>query len=379
MLIAVCMHAGRHISGSIDEGLGVRSARTSDFGQRGRPGVKHHLNTLYVTTQGAYLGQYGEALQVKVGDETRLQLPLHTISGIVCFGQVSVSPWLMAKCAEQHIAITFLTENGKFQARVTGFVPGNVLLRREQYRRADDASGSVGIARNMVAGKIANSRTVLLRSTRDYPDSAGRSAIESAAARLASHVRQAEQAHDLDLLRGIEGDAANTYFRVLPHLIRQPDFEFAGRNRRPPMDPANALLSFLYAMLGHDARAACETVGLDSQVGFLHRDRPGRPGLALDLMEEFRPFLADRLALTLINRVQVRATGFRQLATGGVEMDDATRKEVLTAWQARKRDEIQHPFLKEQVTVGMLIQLQAQLLARHLRGDLDAYPPFIWK
>lgn len=343
--------------------------------------MKQHLNTLFVTTQGAYLSQYGEALQVKVDEETRLQLPLHTIGGIVCFGRVSMSPWLMGKCAEQGIAISFLSEQGKFLARVLGFTPGNVLLRREQYRRADDGLASASIARNMVAAKIANARAVLLRGARDYPDGPGRTAVDAATRRLAYSLQQVQQAADLDLIRGIEGESANTYFDVFNHLITaQGDgFSFTGRNRRPPLDPVNSLLSFFYAMLGHDARAACESAGLDSQVGFLHRDRPGRPGLALDLMEEFRSFLADRLALTLINRQQVRADGFRRTEVGGVEMDDKTRKEVLTAYQKRKQDTISHPFLGEETTVGLLMHLQARLLARHLRGDIDAYPPFVWK
>lgn len=343
--------------------------------------MKHHLNTLFVTTQGAYVSQYGEALQVKVEDETRLQLPLHTIGGIVCFGQVSMSPWLMGKCAEQGIAISFLSENGRFLARVQGYTPGNVLLRREQYRRADDEVASAVIARNMVGAKIANARTVLLRGARDYPAGPGRVQIEEAAARLAYSLRRLPEVGNLDLIRGIEGDSANNYFAVFDHLMTGPHegFGFVGRSRRPPLDPINALLSFLYAMVGHDARAACESAGLDVQVGFLHRDRPGRPGLALDLMEEFRPFLADRLALTLINRQQVRATGFRRTESGGVEMDDATRKEVLTAYQKRKQDMINHPFLAEETTVGLLLHLQARLLARHLRDDLDAYPPFVWK
>lgn len=343
--------------------------------------MKQHLNTLFVSTQGAYLSQYGEALQVKVEDETRLQLPLHTIGGIVCFGQVGLSPWLMGKCAEQGIAISFLSENGKFLARVQGFTPGNVLLRREQYRRADDSGACTAIARNIVAAKIANARTVLLRSIRDYPEAQGRADIEVAASRLAYSLRQIPEAGNLDLVRGIEGDSAGTYFAIFDHLMTgaHDGFKFAGRSRRPPLDPINALLSFLYAMLGHDARAACESAGLDVQVGFLHRDRPGRPGLALDLMEEFRPFLADRLALTLVNRQQVRAKGFRRTESGGVEMDDRTRKAVLTAYQERKQDTIVHPFLGEEVSVGLLLHLQARLLARHLRGDLDAYPPFIWK
>jgi CRISPR-associated protein Cas1 len=343
--------------------------------------VKRHLNTLFVTTQGAYLSQYGEALQVKVEEETRLQLPLHTLGGIVCFGRINVSPWLMNKCAKQGIAISFLSEQGMFLARVLGYTPGNVLLRREQYRRADDLFGCSAIARNIVAGKIANARTVLQRGTRDYPDGPGRAEIEAAAGRLAHTVGQVQEARDLDLIRGIEGESANLYFGVFGHLVtvQRDAFKFTNRNRRPPLDPVNALLSFLYAMLGHDARAACEAAGLDSQVGFLHRDRPGRPGLALDLMEEFRPFLSDRLALNLINRQQVRPDGFRQTETGGIEMDDDTRKTVITAYQKRKQDTITHPFLGEETTVGLLIHLQARLLARHLRGDLDAYPPFVWK
>jgi CRISPR-associated protein Cas1 len=343
--------------------------------------MKQHLNTLFVTTQGAYLSQYGEAVQVKVEDETRLQLPLHTLGGIVCFGRVNMSPWLMHKCAELGVAISFLSEQGKFLARVLGFTPGNVLLRREQYRRADADATSAAIARNVVAAKIANSRTVLLRSVRDYPEAEGRGAMESAAARLAYTLQQVQVAENLDLIRGIEGESANTYFSVFGHLItaQRDGFGFTGRNRRPPLDPVNALLSFLYAMLGHDARAACEAAGLDSQVGFLHRDRPGRPGLALDLIEEFRPFVADRLALTLINRQQVRPAGFRKTESGGVEMDDATRKTLLTAYQKRKQETIMHPFLGEETTVGLLIHLQARLLARYLRGDLDAYPAFVWK
>ncbi len=343
--------------------------------------MKTHLNTLFITTQGAYLSKYGEALQVKVEDETRLQLPLHTVGGIVCFGQVSISPWLMAKCAEDGIAISFLSEHGKFLAKVSGYTPGNVLLRRQQYRAADDDIASAAIARSMIAAKVANGRSVLLRAARDYPDTPRRPALETAAAHMARCLRMLPGTSTLDGIRGVEGDSANAYFGVFEHLITSPGtgFGFSGRSRRPPLDPINALLSFLYTMLGHDARAACESSGLDAQVGFLHRDRPGRPSLALDLMEEFRPFIADRLALTLVNRQQVRASGFRQSETGAVVMDDATRKEVLTSYQRRKQDTIAHPFIGEETTVGLLLQLQARLLARHLRGDLDAYPAFFWK
>lgn len=343
--------------------------------------MKHHLNTLFVTTQGAYLAKEGEAVVVKVENETRLRVPLHTLGGIVCFGRVSASPWLMGLCGESGVAISFLTEQGRFLACVHGFTPGNVLLRREQYRRADDPAGTLLIARAVVAAKLANSRIVLLRGARDYPDAAGRSELEQAAARFAWTIQQVPGADTVDRLRGMEGDAADLYFGVFNHLLRaqQDGFRFKGRSRRPPLDPVNALLSFLYSMLAHDARAACEAAGLDAAVGFLHTDRPGRPGLALDLMEEFRPFLADRLALSLINRQQIAAEGFHATESGGVMMDEATRKTVITAYQKRKQETLTHPFLGEETTVGLLVHLQARLLARHLRGDLDAYPPFIWK
>lgn len=343
--------------------------------------MKHHLNTLFVTTQGAYLRKERETLHVVVDKKTALHVPLHHLGGIVCFGRVSVSPFLLGKCGELGIAVTFLTEHGRFLARATGFTPGNVLLRREQYRRADDDSASAYIARNCVAAKIANSRNVLLRAARDYPDTTGSSALSTAAAHLAQSADSAIRSTDLDTLRGIEGDAANTYFSAFSHLITVDDeaFIFTTRNRRPPLDPVNALLSFLYAMLTHDARAACEAAGLDPQVGFLHRDRPGRPSLALDLMEEFRAYLADRLALSLINRRQVTASGFTHAPNGAVTMSDSTRKTLLSAYQKRKQQTIEHPYLKEKTTIGLLIHLQARLLARHLRGDIDAYPAFLWK
>jgi CRISPR-associated protein Cas1 len=343
--------------------------------------MKQHLNTLFVTTDGAYLAKDGEAVAVRIDDEVRLRVPLHHLGGIVCFGNVGCSPWLMGACAEADVAISFLSSNGRFLASVRGFAPGNVLLRREQYRRADDVTATLAIVRNIVAAKIANSRTVLLRGARDYPQSQGRAALQEASARLARCVPQAHQAQSTDVARGVEGESANAYFSVFNHLItaQRDAFSLDGRNRRPPLDPVNALLSFLYTVLAHDARSACECAGLDAAVGFLHRDRPGRPGLALDLMEEFRAFLVDRLVLSLINRQQVKATGFRRADSGGIEMDDSTRKVVLTAYQERKQDKIAHPFLGEDVTVGLLVHLQARLLARHLRGDLDSYPPFIWK
>lgn len=343
--------------------------------------MKQHLNTLFVTTQDSYLAKAGESVLVRFEKQTKLRVPVHTLGGIVCFGRVGVSPALMGLCGQRGVAISMLTEKGGFLARINGFTSGNVLLRREQYRRADDATASAAIARAIICAKVANARSVLLRNARDYPEALGKPAVDAAALRLAQVVEQAQRTADLDPLRGLEGEAANVYFAAFDHLLtaQKEAFAFRTRSRRPPLDPVNALLSFLYGMLGHDARAACEAVGLDPQVGFLHRDRPGRAGLALDLIEELRPFLADRLALSLINRKQVQAGGFVAAESGGVTMDDATRRTVLVAYQKRKQEEIVHPFLNEKVSIGLLVQLQARLLARHLRGDLDAYPAFVWK
>jgi CRISPR-associated protein Cas1 len=366
--------------------------------------MKHHLNTLFVTTQGAYLRKEGEAVAVRVDRETKLRVPLHMLGGICCFGRVGMSPQLMGRCAEAGVAISFLTEHGRLLAGVRGFTSGNVLLRREQYRRADEdeapaapalpapsalvastapskRDGCAAVVQPIVIAKVLNSRTVLLRALRDYPEASGREALVRAAASLASSVEQAQGETNIDRLRGVEGEAANAYFGVFGQLIIRPagEWPFPGRSRRPPLDAVNALLSFLYTLLVHDARSAAEAAGLDSQVGFLHRDRPGRPSLALDLMEELRAFLCDRLALSLINRAQVRSSGFVSAPTGGVTMNDATRKAVLAAYQKRKQEELMHPYLNEKVSVGLIVHLQARLLARHLRGDLDAYPPFVWK
>jgi CRISP-associated protein Cas1 len=343
--------------------------------------MKKYLNTLFVTTQGAYLSKEGETVVVKVDSEIRLQVPVHTLGGIVCFGQVSCSPFLMGFCAEKGVAISFLTENGRFLARVQGPVSGNVLLRREQYRWADDPAQSTVMARGFLIGKIANSRTVLQRALRDHSDKLDEEMLRRAVSLLGRSLDACDKQEDLDSLRGIEGDAANTYFGAFDHLIvsQKESFYFRDRSRRPPLDNVNCLLSFLYTLLVHDARSALESVGLDPAVGFLHRDRPGRPGLALDLMEEFRPFLADRLALSLINLKQVQEKGFNKAESGGVVMDDDTRKAVLVAYQERKREEILHPFTEEKVTVGLHMYVQALLMARYIRGDLDGYPPFIWK
>lgn len=342
--------------------------------------MKQLLNTLYVTTQNAYLARENETVTVRVDHETRLRVPIHTLGGIVCFGLVSCSPPLMELCGERNVAISFLSERGRFYARVQGPVSGNVLLRREQYRRADDLEASAEIARAVVAAKVANCRTVLLRGVRDHPD-ANSAALTSVADGLARILNALREPMPLDPVRGREGEAARLYFSVWDHLIttQKEDFFFHERNRRPPLDNVNALLSFLYTLLTHDMAAALEAVGLDPAVGFLHRDRPGRPGLALDMIEELRPGVADRLVLSLVNRQQVKGKGFVKSESGGVVMDDATRKEVLVAYQNRKQEEIQHPFLGEKIAIGLLPHAQALLMARHLRGDLDGYPPFFWK
>lgn len=343
--------------------------------------MKRHHNTLFVTTQGAYLAAEGETIVVRVDGSQKLQVPAHMLEGIVCFGRVSCSPILMRRCSERGIGISFLTEGGRFLARVVGPVSGNVLLRREQYRAADDRARAARIARSMVLAKVANSRAVLLRSLRDHPESGGAQGVRCAADSSATILRRTEGTTDLDAVRGFEGEAAQLYFAVFDHLITNDKdaFRFGGRSRRPPLDRVNAALSFAYTLLTHDAVSALEAVGLDPQVGFLHRDRPGRPGLALDLVEEFRAFLADRLVLSLINRQQFRRDGFTVTEAGGVIMTADTRKLLLTSYQERKSEEIAHPFLRDRTTVGMLVHLQALLLARFLRGDLDEYPAFFWR
>lgn len=344
--------------------------------------MKHLLNTLYVTTQGAYLSKEGDTVMVKIEGERRLQLPIHTLSGIVCFGQVAASPFLMGLCGAKDVSLSFLTENGRFLARVQGVISGNVLLRRDQFRRADDAAASAAIARNVVSAKMANSRNVLQRALRDRPQGDGRDDLEASIKHLNHLLKEIRHRNVLlDTIRGWEGEAARSYFSVFDHLITQnkESFRFAKRTRRPPLDPVNALLSFIYTLIAHDVSSALESVGLDPQVGYLHRDRPGRPGLALDLMEELRAYLGDRLALTLINRQQIKAKGFIITESGAVTMDKATRKTVLTAYQERKREEIRHPFLEEKIHIGLLPHIQALLFSRYLRGDLDAYPPFVWK
>ena len=346
--------------------------------------MRRHLNTLYVTTQGAWLNKDGENVVVSVENVERGRVPIHTIGGIIGFGRVPMSPPLLGACCAAGISVNYMTEGGRFLARVEGPVSGNVLLRRTQYRWADESARRDAIIKSIVAGKILNQRAVLTRAARDHGgtmESADRETLSAAADRLAGIVKRTEKPLDGDQLRGAEGEAGQVYFSVLDHLVRgeRPLFAFKGRSRRPPMDATNALLSFAYALLTSDVRGALESVGLDPAVGYLHVDRPGRPSLALDMMEEFRPYFADRLVLSLINRRQLGPKDFRTLDNGATLLTDDSRKTVLVAYQERKRDEIQHPFLDEKITVGLLWFVQAQLLARHLRGDLDAYPPFIWK
>jgi CRISPR-associated protein Cas1 len=362
--------------GKREEGL-----RETLFDTNDGNAMKKHLNTLFVTTQGAYLSKEGETVVVKVEGTIRLRVPVHTIGGIVCFGNVSCSPYLMGFCAENDVAISFLSEHGRFLARVQGPVSGNVLLRREQYRRADDLKFSANVTKSILTGKITNCRTVLQRALRDHASKIEEDEVRHAVMRLNHLLGFFDQEQSLDVLRGVEGDAAHAYFNVFDHLIvaQKEAFRFNERNRRPPLDNINCLLSFIYTLLMHDIRSALESVGLDPAVGYLHRDRPGRPGLALDLMEEFRPFIGDRLVLSLINLQQVQEKSFKKMDSGAVIMNDDARKTVLVAFQERKQEEILHPFLNEKVTIGILFHLQALLMARYLRGDLDGYPPFIWK
>ena len=342
--------------------------------------MKKHLNTLFVTTQGAYLAKDGETVAVRVEGEVVLRLPVHTLDGIVCFGNVGCSPFLMGFCAERDVTLSFLSENGRFLARVQGPVSGNVLLRREQYRRADDPAFSAIIARQFVTGKIANCRTVMQRALRDHPDKVDTDALENAVSRFSASLRHLQDELALDAVRGIEGDAAHVYFTVFDHLLVRGKEEFflRERNRRPPLDRMNCLLSFLYTLLMHDVRSALESVGLDPAVGYLHRDRPGRPGLALDVMEEFRP-MVDRLAISLVNLGQLQGKDFTFSESGAVRMTDAARKTVLVAYQKRKQEELAHPFLEEKMEIGLFFYAQALLLSRLLRGELDGYPPAIWK
>lgn len=343
--------------------------------------MKKFGNTLYITTQKIYVRQEGTNLVLSLEGVEKLRLPIHTLDGVVSFGNVSWSPFALGLCGENGVTVSMLTENGRFLARVLGPQTGNVLLRRAQHDRTRDPESASLAARCFVSGKIANARIVLLRAIRDHGDRIDTSALETAARVLSRYINELTRMIPVEQVRGVEGDAARTVFSVFNQLIvaQKEAFFFRERSRRPPTDNINALLSFLYTLLAHELISACEAVGLDPQMGFLHADRSGRPSLALDLMEEFRPWLADRLALSLINRRQIEPRGFTTSENGAVIMNDATRKIVLTAWQERKKEALLHPFLNEKMMIGLMPLVQAQLLARWLRGDLDAYPPIFWK
>jgi CRISPR-associated protein Cas1 len=339
------------------------------------------LNVLYVTSPDTYLSLDGENVVILKDGCEKMRLPLHNIEGIVTFGYTGASPALMGKCAKQNISLCFMSGHGRFLAQVIGETKGNVLLRKKQYRISDDASASCLIARNMITAKLFNSRWIIERAMRDHAMRVDEEKLRNASAYLKQATGSAKECTNLEQLRGFEGQSANVYFDVFDELILQQkeSFSFNGRNRRPPLDNVNAMLSFLYALLANDIAAALSTVGLDPYVGFLHRDRPGRASLALDLMEEFRPILVDRLVISLINKREILPSGFIIRENGAIAMNDETRKIILNAWQTRKREEITHPFLEEKIPWGLAPYVQAMLLARFMRGDLDAYPPFLWK
>lgn len=343
--------------------------------------MRQLLNTLFVTSEDIYLSLDGENVVANRDRQELARYPLHTLAGIVSFSYAGASPALMGACAKREVSLAFCTPRGRFLARVTGEASGNVLLRRTQYRIADDPGPCCRLARNMVFGKVYNARWSLERTRRDHGLRVDGQRLADASAQLRQLLPQIRSETALDSLRGLEGAAATVYFGVLDQLIlgEKPLFSFQGRSRRPPMDPINALLSFAYSLLANDCAAALESVGLDSYVGFLHRDRPGRVSLALDLMEELRPCMADRFVLTLVNNRVVGEGDFDRRENGAVFLNDAGRRTFLNHWQQRKRETLTPPYLREKVSWGLIPYVQALLLARHLRGDLEEYPPFLWK
>lgn len=332
------------------------------------------LNTLFVQTQGAYLRLQKDTVKVEADGATVLRVPLHHLGGLVLFGNVLISPFLLSRCAEDRRQVAWFSRYGRFQARLHGPVSGNVLLRRVQHAASMDAEKTLALAQAFVLGKVRGSRQVLLRAAREADRVPKR--LREALGTMDWALDRLPDTEDVETVRGIEGQAAASYFAAFPRLIRNHDFVFEGRNKRPPRDATNALLSFLYALVRGDCASALEGVGLDPQVGFLHVLRPGRPALALDLMEEFRAWWADRLALTLINRKQLRLSHFLSQPGGAVRLTDEGRREVLTAYQKRKQETVQHPLFTEPVPIGLLPYVQARFLARHLRGDLDRYLAF---
>jgi CRISPR-associated protein Cas1 len=336
------------------------------------------LNTLYITNENYYLSRERENVVIRDDDKVLRRFPIHILEGIVCFNYTGASPGLIQLCNENRISITYLTPRGRFQGKYIGITNGNVLLRREQYRIADDER-SLEIAKNCIKAKIINSRKVYLRLLRDHRDNINYSQVSEVAEYLKNQILLIDICKDKDSLRGIEGDAARMYFQNFDELIlkQKEDFKFVLRTRRPPLNRVNAMLSFLYSVLTYEIQAALETVGLDSYVGFFHADRPGRAGLALDLIEEIRAYLVDRFVLTMINRHQISPSDFEVKENQAVLLNEKGREKILSEWQKRKQQEITHPFIKEKMPIGLLPYVQAQLLARHIRGDLEAYPPFI--
>ena len=342
--------------------------------------MRRLLNTLYVTSPDSYLARDGENILIRVEEETIFRVPVHNVEAIVYFGYPGASPSLLGLCAERGITVSFLNQYGKFLARMEGAQSGNVLLRRRQYRLADEENDIPVLAKYFITAKIMNTRAVLQRGRRDYPERVSND-IERSIALLANSAKKVYESDNLNDIRGLEGESAQKYFSEIDNLIfeQKEDFFMIGRSRRPPMDRFNTLLSFFYTLLVHECRSALESVGLDPAVGFLHRDRPGRPSLALDLMEELRPYLGDRMVLSVINRKQISKSDFTIKENGAVYVTADARKTLLTVWQKRKQEEIIHPYLEEKIPIGLLPYTQALLLARFLRGDIDAYPAFIWK
>lgn len=343
--------------------------------------MKRILNTLFVNTQKIYLKKEGNTVVATLDKKVVLQLPLINLSNIVCFGNIRVSPMLLGNCAKMGVSVSFLAENGRFLAKVQGPTSGNVLLRRNQYKLADDPAKSVEVVRNIVTAKIANSKTVLQRALREHSDKINNRALNEAIESLKRNIIMVQKAETTDSIRGIEGNSAQLYFNVFNDLIvsQKNEFVFKERSRRPPLDGVNALLSFVYTLLYNDICSSLETVGLDPAVGFLHTDRPGRMSLALDMMEEFRPYFADRLVLSLINLKEIGPNDFKLLDNGVFLMKDNARKTLLASYQKRKQDEIYHPFVNQKMHLGLVFYIQALLMARFIRGDIDGYPPFVWR
>ena len=339
------------------------------------------LNTLYITIENGYLHKDGENIVLEADGVKKFAMPIHNLEGIICIGNIIVSAHLMGFCAERQVSLSFVSEFGKFLARSTGKINGNVLVRKKMYAMTEDPEVALQVARSLMLGKVVNSRAVLERGLRDHSQSIESEVVAKNSQYLQGRLNKIKNAESYEALLGYEGECAKSYFEGLDHLIlaNKDVFFMSTRSRRPPLDNMNAILSFIYTILMHDVQSALEAVGLDSYAGFYHRDRPGRASLALDLMEELRPILADRLALSLVNRKQLTGKDFLQKESGAVLMTDEARKTLLSEWQKRKKEEITHPFINEKISIGLIPYVQAMLLSKFIRGELDGYPPFFWK